>query len=69
VYQLLAGGTGDGGPDDVGVCDVRELGALLEESPDEVSEGLIGLLPAPPEVLGVSRTQVCALEVPDEDLD
>jgi len=69
VYQLLAGGTGDEGFDDVGVCDVGELGALLGESPDEVSKGLIGLLPIAPEVLGVSRTHVCALEVPDEDLD
>jgi len=69
VYQLLAGGTADEGSDDVEVCDVGELGALLGESPDEVSEGLIGLLPAGPEVPGVSRAHVCALEVPDEDLD
>jgi len=69
VYQLLAGGADDEGPDDVGVCDVGKLSALLGESPDEVSEGLIGILPAAPEVLGVSRTHVCALEVPDEDLD
>jgi len=69
MYQLLAGGTGDEGSDDVGVCDVGELGALLGESPNEVSEGLIGLLSAAPEVLGVPRTHVCALEVPDEDLD
>jgi hypothetical protein len=38
MYQLLAGGTGDEGSDDVGVCDVGELGALLGESPDEISE-------------------------------
>jgi len=37
MYQLLAGGTGDEGSDDVGVHDVGELGALLGESPDEVS--------------------------------
>ena len=49
--------------------DVGELGALLGESPDEVSEGLIGLLPASPEVPGVPRAHVSALEVPDEDLD
>jgi len=69
VYQFLAGGTGDEGSDDVGVCDVGELGALLGESPDEVPEGLIGLLSAAPEVLGVSRAYVCAAEVPDEDPD
>ena len=66
---MLAGGTGDEFSDDVGVCDVGELGALLGETPNEVSEGFIGLLPAAPEVLGVSRTHICALEVPDEDLD
>jgi len=69
VYQLLAGGTGDKGSDNVGVRDVGELGALLGESPDEVSEGLIGLLPTTPEVLGVPRAHICALEVPDEDPD
>jgi len=69
VYQLLVGGTGDEGSDDIGVCDVGELGALLGETPDEVSEGLIGLLPAAPEVPGVLGAHVCALEVPNEDLD
>ena len=69
MYQLLPGGTGDEGSDDVGVCDVEELSALLGESPDEVSEGLIGLLTVAPEVPGVPRAHVCALEVSDEDLD
>jgi len=67
MYQLLAGGAGDEGPDDIGVGDVGELGALLGEPSDEVSEGLIRLLPTAPEVLGISRTHICALEVPDED--
>jgi len=48
VYQLLAGGAGDEGPDDIRVCDVGELGALLRESPDEISERLIRLLPTAP---------------------
>jgi len=69
VYQLLAGGTRDEGSDDVGVRDVGELGALLGESPDEVSEGLIRLLPTIPEVPGVPRAHICALEVRDEDPD
>jgi len=69
VYQLLAGGTGNEGSDNVGVGDVGELGALFGEPPDEVSEGLIRLLPAAPEVPGVPRAYVCALEVPDEDPD
>ena len=69
VYQLLAGGTGDESPNNIRVYDVRELGALLGESPDEISEGLIRLLPTAPEVLGISRTHVCALKVLDEDPD
>ena len=69
MYQLLAGGTGNEGSDDVGVRDVGELSALFGESPDEVSEGLIGLLPAAPEVPGVPRAHVRALEVPDKDPD
>jgi len=69
VYELLASGAGNEGSDDVGIRDVGELGALFGESPDEVSEGLIGLLPATPEVPGVPRAHVSALEVPDEDLD
>jgi len=67
VYQLLTGGAGDEGPDDVGVCDVGELGALLGESLDEILEGLIRLLPTTPKVPGISKTHVCALEVPDKD--
>jgi len=67
VYQLLAGGASDEGSDDVGVCDVGGLGALLGESPDEILERLIRLLPAAPEILGISRTHICALEVPDKD--
>ena len=69
MYELLAGGTRYEGSDDIGVRDVGELGPLLGESPDEVSEGLIGLLSATPEVPGVPRAHVRALEVPDEDLD
>jgi len=39
------------------------------ESPNEVSERLIRLLPTTPEVLGVPRAHVCALEVLDKDPD
>jgi hypothetical protein len=69
VHQLLASGAGDERPDDVGLYDVGELGALLGEMPDEVSERLVRLLPIAPNVLGVSRAHVCALKVPDEDPD
>jgi len=69
VYQLLAGGAGNEGPNDVRVCDVEELGALFGESPDEISERFIRLLPAAPEILGISGAHVCALEVSSEDPD
>jgi hypothetical protein len=67
VYQLLTGGAGDEGSNDIGVRDVGELGALLGETPDEISERLIRLLSTTPEVPGVPRVHVCALEVPDKD--
>ena len=69
MYQLFAGGTGNEGSDHIGISDIGEFGALFGESPDEVSEGLIGLLPAAPEVPGVPRAHVCALEVPNKDPD
>ena len=69
MHQLLAGGIGDEGSDDIGVRDVGELDALLGESPNEVTEGLIRLLPTTSEVLGVPRVHVCVLEVPNKDPD
>jgi len=69
VYKLFAGGASDECLDDIGVGDVGELGALLGETPDEVSERLVRLLAAAPEVPGVPGAHVCALEVPGEDLD
>ena len=46
-----------------------QLGALLGEASDEVSERLVRLLATTLEVLGVPGAHVCALEIPDEDLD
>jgi len=69
VYQLLAGDASDEGLDDVRVCDVGELGALFGESPDEILERFIRLLPVAPEVRGILRAHVCALEVLDKDPD
>ena len=51
------------------VCDVGELGALLGEMPNEVSETLVRLLSVAPEVLGVPRVHVCTLKVPNKDPD
>jgi hypothetical protein len=48
--QLFAGGTREGGHDDVRVGDVGKLGALFGETPDVVPEGLTWLLFAASEV-------------------
>jgi hypothetical protein len=57
------------GTNDFGVGDVGELGALLGEVSDVVSQGLVGLLTAPSEIPRVPRTHVCALEVAHEGSD
>jgi hypothetical protein len=69
MHQLLTGGAGDEGSDDVGDYDVGDLGALFRETSDEISERFIRLLPAVLEVLGIPRAHICALEVPDKDPD
>ena len=45
-----------------------QLGALLGEASDEVSERLVRLLATTLEVPGVPGAHVCALEITDEDL-
>ena len=54
--------------DDLRVADARQLGALLGEASDEVSERLIQPLATTLEVPGVLGVHVCALEIPDKDL-
>ena len=54
--------------DNFRVTDAGQLGALLGEELDEVSERLVRLLVTTLEVLGVLGAHVCALEIPDEDL-
>ena len=55
--------------DDFGVLDARELGALLGEMPDVISQGLIRSLMAPSKIPRVTRAHVWALEVAHESLD
>ena len=55
--------------DNFRVANAGQLGALLGEASDEVSERLVWLLATTLEILGVPRAYVCALEIPDEDLD
>jgi hypothetical protein len=64
--QLFAGGTREEGHDDVGVGDVRELGALLGETPDVILEGFTRLLLAASEIPRVVVAYVGSLEVPLE---
>ena len=53
--------------DDVNVDDIGEGVALLGEPMDVIQQGLVGLLLAALEVLGVPRADIRPLEVPDED--
>jgi hypothetical protein len=54
------------GTDDLRVGDTRELGALLGEATDVVTQGFVRLLTAQSEIPRISRAYVCALEVAHE---
>jgi hypothetical protein len=69
VHQVPACRALEEGIDDLDMGDAGELGALLAEVPHVVTQGLIGLLPAPFDVPGVPRAHVRALEVAHKDLD
>ena len=53
--------------DNFRVPDAGQLGAFLEEAPDEISKRFVQLLAATFEVLGVPGAHIGALEIPDED--
>ena len=67
VDKCLAGHAVDEGIDDVGIGDVGELIALLGETLDVLSKGLVGPLPVVAEVPRVPRPSVLTLQVADED--
>jgi hypothetical protein len=69
AHQVAAGGAGEERANDIRIGDVGQLGALLRESPDVVLERLSQLLSVAPEVPGVSRAYVRALEIAGEGLD
>jgi len=69
VHQIPARRALEKGIDDLGVGDTGELGALLGEVSDVVTQGFVGPLLAPSEIPGVSRAHVRALEIAHEDLD
>lgn len=68
VHQLFASGADNECPYDIRVSDVRELGALIQETPHELPERFIGLLPIAPKISEVFESHVGALEIPYEDL-
>ena len=57
------------GTDYLRVGDAGELGALLGEALDVVTQGVVGLLLAPSEIPGVPRVHVSALVIAHEDPD
>jgi hypothetical protein len=67
--QVAAGGAGEERANDIGVGDVGQLGALLREPPDVVSERLSRQLPTASEVPGIPGAHVRALEVAGESLN
>jgi hypothetical protein len=68
VDELLAGGSCEERPNDIGVSHVGQLSALSGEALNVLTESFIQLLAEAPEVLGISRADISALEVPHENL-
>jgi hypothetical protein len=66
--EFLAGGSCGEHPNDVGVSHIGQLSALPGEASNVLTKCLIRLLVVAPEVLGISRTDISALEVPHENL-
>jgi hypothetical protein len=65
--QLFAGGSHKECSDDIGVSNIGQLGALQGEAPNVLAESLTRLLTIAPEVPGVARVHIGALEVPHEN--
>ena len=65
--QGLEGRPKEGCTDDIHIDDIREGVALLGEPMDVVPLGLAGLLLATLEVLGIPRTDICPMEISEED--
>ena len=65
--QRLTGCLGEERADDVRVDDIRKGVASFQEPMDVISLGLVGLLLAALEVPGVTRADICPLEISDKD--
>jgi hypothetical protein len=64
MNQGLVGSPGQECVDDIGISDVGQLIALLGETSDVFTDGLIWLLPTVLEVPGVPRAHVGAMKFP-----
>ena len=67
VDQGLIGRSGEECADNVHVDDIKEGVASLGEPMDIILQGFTGLLLAALEVPGVTRADICPLEISDED--
>ena len=65
--QGLTGCPGEECSDGVHVDDIRKGVTLFWEPTDVIPQGLVGLLLAALEVLGIPRADIRPLEIPDED--
>jgi hypothetical protein len=64
AHEVPAGRSLEEGMHDLGLGHTRELTTTLGEASYEVPERLAGLLGARPQVSGVPRAHVCALDLP-----
>jgi hypothetical protein len=68
VDELLACGSREEHPNDVGVSYVRQLSALSGEASNVLTKSLIQFLTTAPEILGITRADIGTLEVSHENL-
>jgi hypothetical protein len=66
--ELFVGGSHEECLDNIDVSHIGQLGALLGEAPNVLTESFIWLLALDPEVPGVTRVDTSTQEVPHENL-
>jgi hypothetical protein len=66
--EFLAGGSHKECPNDIGVSYIGQLGALPGEASNVLTKSLIRFLVAAPEILGITKANIGALEVTHENL-
>jgi hypothetical protein len=68
VDELLTGGSHEECLDDIVISHVGQLSALPGQASNVLTKNFIWLLVAAPEVLGISKADISAWEVPYENL-